>query len=717
MPLDTAPENNPTIAPEIYALESGGAHHQVNTLDGIMPINVVQDVNGHTNIEIDARILGRGPFGVGLNALHPSDLYELYKQLAVAHGAANGRQVTFKIFEAQGNPKEYEASSWIMKMLKDEGLKVGIEIATSYTATEKLTPDHYAQTTSDILDVELQDFLGLETALVGVTLKDMIGGLEAPDENGDVPEHANTAILMNKQIDVLKAKGLTPDKVYTGQHSHDTGYALDANVASTTASHTRGYKSTADFTVGGIGFAQLKEYENALESKGVDPSISNNVLPVIVTRDVSQSEFGNHLLLNHPRLLEKYYPRFADLNAAKTREERDCILDEMAFVMDQVCEEHAQYQIDPNAIPGDKRRWAKIPGGAVPTTMTRHVAGLINDLDITPQEAIEKITTYMNQAWEDLGLPHSVTPGADFLGATARIMAKNVANGKSGAALYDNLTPELVEYWRGKMPHNQDPAVLENLSRQHIKHVFSDKPELRDRLLEQPANKDHARDVFEENGFGSQAEHIFERDDVIERFEQLRRYAFYLNIAPEDRFAHDQEKRGILEFEQDRIEAELENIFKEAGFSYDTELKKHEKLETLLNHVGQRTLSIAHGVEPRLPIIKNDYDRIQGLGSMVSWANLVVAALINKAGPDGGVGDIAAALAFKGDPDAYHKAHVITKIRKPSDLHDNRHPTIQQIRPISEDVAAFQAAALQTPVADGTFFDPDAFDPPEPVAA
>ncbi len=624
---------------KIGAVETScGAHPQVNILSGIHPLPVMRDTHRALPKDVPARLLVRGPFGVGLNALADEDLYVVLKQLALASGAADGRKVIFKLFEAQNNPKEHEASIKILKLLKQEGLDIECEGAISYTAEPEHPVEEYQGHVADFIANDNKHFLDTDSVLTTVSLKDMIGGLDSKRRNKDVQSYADAEILVNSFINEIEKQGKGPNDIAIAIHCHETGYATEANVAAAIAAVESGYKIKLDVMAGGRGFAQALAVIEGLREQGYDAGISA---------------------------------------------EQEEILRKMAERFETLAELHEEYQLDPTQISMEDRRNSHIPGGAVPTTISRHIIPLARELKIPVKDIIEAVENaakdlglpkdtatetivyYMRQAWRELGNPHSVTPGADNLAATARQMALNAAHGKTGAALYDNLSLDLLTYWRGKMPHNPDSDVFKNICGQYLKitlpKIFpgNDNQALRESIIFAPTDKNATRKTLSHMDLSKAEKALLADQDVQEWMEEIEDYQFYLKIPdyvraiPKKNHEELAAKRREYEDTVAVLKARLRRKFEENDLDFDTVWGKHQKLENLLDHIGARTFPISKNIPSRLAqIVKKDLPHYEREGLIIKEEermDLVFEALIMRGNDDGGIDEnlVRALYCFK----------------------------------------------------------------------
>ncbi len=593
---------------QIQAVETPcGAQPQVDVFRGRWPLETMRKIHSALPYGIAARILIRGPFGVGLTPLATPDLFFMLQELARASGAADGRLVIFKLFEAQNNPDEKRASSRIIKMLREQGLSVLLEDAICFTADAAFPPEHYQECTRLSLGVQHEDFLGLPEILTAVSLKDMIGGLDSKWRDPATPEYADAATLTRALTEVVRQNA--DEHVVVALHSHDTGFSTEAYAAAMDVACSQRQTFRPDVLPSGQSFAHI-----------------NNVL--------------QHLQTQNP--------------AARLTEKQEAIVTEMSQALEEVRALYQDYRIDTSVISGEERRRVKIPGGAVPSTVRLFIQPLADRLKISFEEAKTLLLQHMEQAWIDLGKPHSVTPGAKFLGQTAYVKALREARSKAQnealahAELYRELPTELLVYWRGQMPAEPDAEVFACLCDEYLKRKLPELlPEemyhpLHESLRERPTDKDSARQQLAQHGLSLSkvAAQLFESEEVQQHLARLEQLDFYLSIPSSHRL-HDEvhcvgprmevyeQQRQQFKSEQHKKEEKLVKLFAAKNLDYKDTIGTYRRIESLLDHIGLRTRPIAGETEPRVPQLQEEVQRILDLGVEVpSFDDAVLAGLL-----------------------------------------------------------------------------------------
>ena len=571
---------------QIDAVETPcGAQPQVDVFRGRFPLDTMRRIHQAMPERLAARILIRGPFGVGLVPLATSDLYYMLREMAIASGAKDGRKIIFKLFEAQNNPKEKLASLRIIKLLREEGYDIEVEDATCYTADQAFSPTHYQDAIEACIANDSEAFLDLPPIVSTISIKDMIGGLCGTSKDQAPPDYADASALTEK-MSVIAPKGQDTPYILA-VHSHHTGLSVPAYAVSILEAAVQKRRLRIDVLLSGTSFATLRELSATLEDMG--------------------------------------YPGFLSTEQWK-------VLEQLEQVLERVRAMYRETYVDTTMISAEARRRVKIPGGAVPSMIRLFVTPLATYTGKTEEEACDILLEYMEQAWRELGKPHSVTPGAKYLGQTAFHMAKIAASRDDMTStqassesdttwLYEGLPMELVEYWRGEMPLQPKQAVFESICRQSLEHHLprllrdGQNAELREAILAHPADKEHAAGLLEAFAPPAKARELFAQESIQSLLTQLEEKNFYLELVEiaetlPGAAERDASRYEEIYFQRKALLAQLEYQFATQRMDFLEMKSRYDRYYQLLDHVGTRKTPIAQASTPRVKAI---FQEIQSL--------------------------------------------------------------------------------------------------------
>lgn len=495
---------------KITAVEGpSGAQPQRDVMLGRPALESIVHMDKKLPRDIEMRLLVRGPFAVGLEALHEDDLAFVLETMAQKAGAATvdgvtGRPVVFRLFEAQNNPDEYAATLRILTAMRAKGYNVSCELAICYTADDSFTSEHYRHLFERALIHQTVD----PNVISRISIKDMIGQLnDKPGEvkDGNAYSVTNVLLMIAEQF-----KEKYHRTIEIGVHTHNTDHALGANTMASAAAvshmkHNEGKDAaitrlTLDSIPGGRGFADTRALMVQAAKFGYGPMPSEEQLKILATMEGA----------------------IAKLERA--------------------------YKVDNNMFTGEELRYARLPGGAVPAAMDYAIKPLAKVFLAKGLAANESASIVMaSRAFLDVnrrlsidfGNASSVTPGALFLtlcskavveamlerGFFARMksMGLDLSKRFSHHGLLTGLLDDIRDYYdalrdmqdrrptayfRGQMPQDVDPRLLkhicfnylsgllpDNHANSALKDVVSERSYMAVRryLLSDPANKDKAR--------------------------------------------------------------------------------------------------------------------------------------------------------------------------------------------------------------------------------
>lgn len=364
------------------AIEAGGAQPQVDTVycnrDWTQTLRDMRKAAPDTTI----RPLWRGPNGFMLEPAHPEELQWLLSQLVVDVArdkeSANPELLRIKVFDSQGTIAEVEPTVKMVAALREKGYKIGVEVAIPYTNGKDLHPNPFTDqyyVDKIVAAAKLAEEYGIPSDVFRVSLKDMIGGLDADSAKR----------LTGKFIEALKKEGL---QTKLGLHLHDTGLAVEAYAAA---------------------IAECKEKD----------------WPIAVdTVEGNDTGFASTLALD-AHLKEKYG---IDLGLS---EEQVSALTQMAELTDNAAKRYNVRRTEGN-LPGEALRHYKIPGGGVASFETAVASmGLAASLGISEADAVNVAGTSFNTVSKLMGEPHAVTPGFQNKQKAALHFLKNMLEQKA----------------------------------------------------------------------------------------------------------------------------------------------------------------------------------------------------------------------------------------------------------------------------------------------
>ncbi len=495
---------------KITAVEGpSGAQPQRDVMLGRPPLESIVHMDKKLARDVEMRLLVRGPFAVGLEALHEDDLTFVLETMAqkagaVPEGDKPGRKVVFRLFEAQNNPDEYAATLRILTAMRARGYNVSCELAICYTADDSFTSEHYRHLFERALINQTID----PNVITRISVKDMIGQLnDKPGEvkDGNAYSVTNVMLMIAEQFKEKYGRVLE-----IGVHTHQTDYALGASTMAAAAAvshikHNDGKEAaisrlTLDSIPGGRGFADTKALI------------------------IQAAKFG-------------YGPQPTDAQIE--------ILDRLESIIHKL---ERAYKADANGFTGEELRYARLPGGAVPSAMDYAInklatgfvsEGLADNLGSATQMASRAFLDVNRRLSIDFGNASSVTPGALFLTICSkavieamldrgffkrmRSMGLNLSKRFSQQGLltgllddirdyYDALRdmqdPRPAAYFRGQMPQEVEPRLLKHICYNYLskllpegyqqsalKDIVTERayPAVRRHLLSDPADKDKAR--------------------------------------------------------------------------------------------------------------------------------------------------------------------------------------------------------------------------------
>ncbi|MDX1923092.1 MAG: hypothetical protein SFW65_08200 [Alphaproteobacteria bacterium] len=495
---------------KITAIEGpSGAQPQRDVMLGRPPLESIVHMDKKLPPDVEMRLLVRGPFAVGLEALHEDDLTYVLETMAQKAGAQNkgdvkGRPVVFRLFEAQNNPEEYAATLRILTAMRAKGYNVSCELAICYTADDSFTSEHYRHLFERALIAQAVD----PDVISRISIKDMIGQLN--DKPGEVKD-GNAYSVTNVLLMIAEQFKEKYNRVLEiGIHTHQTDDALGANTMAAAAAvshikHNEGREAaisrlTLDSIPGGRGFADTKALM------------------------VQAAKFGYGAM-----------PSEAQLE----------ILDRMEGVIAKL---ERAYRADSNIFTGEELRYARLPGGAVPSAMVYAInplaqsfmaKGLAETESAAMMMAARAFLDVNRRLSIDFGNASSVTPGALYLTLCSKVvieamlergffkrmksMGLDLTKRFSQHGLLTGLLDDIRDYYdalrdmpdkrptayfRGQMPQEVDPRLLKHIcynylsgllpeayAQSALKDVVPERSYLavRRHLLSDPADKSKAR--------------------------------------------------------------------------------------------------------------------------------------------------------------------------------------------------------------------------------
>ena len=508
-----------------------GAQPQVDVMCGRSPLGSIRATNkalqNADDLNTEIRLLVRGPFGVGLKALHENDLEKVLTKMAEAAGARKGRPVVFKLFEAQNNPVEYLATLQILSRLRKQGINVACEVSFCYTADKDFNATYFEAIARELLFDDR-----IDPAIVRrVGIKDMTGYAHSGCRQGRL-EEGNAAQMMHCLMPVLRdfkdRRGINVEfELEAALHTHEPGQkgqAVGANVAAS------------------------KAVTNAIREANGNPPVSALVVDVIP----GGRAFADMLAVMQRNADEGHGPQPSEKQIALARQMEGLI---------KRLETFYSYTTPAAGLWTDDQLYhARLPGGAVTAAYTAAVLPTITALrrkypainEAAAKRLAADLFVHINRRIaRDNGNASSVTPGAKHIYTLTNVVMQamvqegfveeintqgidltaltptdkdgNVLGGElpwtdriaksynaiettvikdNNAAVY-----ETCEYFRSRMPMDVHNDLLTMYARLHLEKILPEKPpedaalmiphekweEFRSALLANVTNKERAK--------------------------------------------------------------------------------------------------------------------------------------------------------------------------------------------------------------------------------
>lgn len=507
---------------KITAIEGpSGAQPQRDVMLGRPPLRGLDAMNAILDKAIELRLLVRGPFAVGIEPLHEDDLHFVLETMARHAGAlpdetGTSRHVVFRLFEAQNNPEEYDATLRILESLRINGYNVGCELAICYTADEAFTSQYYRKLFETALFKRDQK----TSAITRISFKDMTGMANA--HPGEVKE-GNALNLMQVLLTIAREfEEKYGRKIEIGLHTHDSDFALAANASAAAAcsisARTEGEKwpiarAVFDTIPLGNGFADTRSFINMNAANGV----------------------GAPLSPEQDALLQQI-------------EAKQCLL-----------QQTYAYAANPNIFSGAALRYARLPGGAVAAAIDGAIKPLAasfmrHGLARTPSEgermAARAFLDVNRMLAKDFGNASSVTPGALNLTRASMVVISSMLERKFFSrmtvmgldlkkpfdehrvlpglvedirdyydALRDMMNTEVATYFRGRMPFPVEERLLKHICYCYLNKALPPRVEesalnnllgqpayerVRPYLLSRPSDKTGAYEILRDAGLNEE---------------------------------------------------------------------------------------------------------------------------------------------------------------------------------------------------------------------
>ncbi len=490
---------------------SSGAQPQKDVMFGRSPLQALRDIDEVADKNLAVRLLVRGPFGVGVTPYHVDDLAFMYEAMAKAAGAKSvgtngsgvkGRQVIFKLFEAQNRSREHIATLQALSQLRKTGkYNIGCELAVCYSNGDQFDMAYYREVAEQIINQTIDPEL-----IVGTNLKDM-GGILRAHADGK-PDAEKLALLL---VDIAKKQAEKGHQHYVSVHAHNIGYSDQSNAAAAVAALSQG--ATINLDVMGDGKQGFSGIPDILKHINDSKWRTQNGLPEFALTNEQMRILGviNEKMAKVSQLYQKYAIRIAELWTPEQLERGNVPSGAVPSYYEMVKlvapglaqklyektkAELEQQKLDPDVIA--KRLSGQYGDGPKSEKSVKLSEKIMADLAIAVSQSFS------------MGI-HSVTPGALFIAQLTKdvLMAMNKrATGSGGQTLITELLdqqpaldlskelpPEFqarivdyipniaympaLDYIRGEMPVKVNPHLLRHAVRQHLVHILPEAYETR----------------------------------------------------------------------------------------------------------------------------------------------------------------------------------------------------------------------------------------------
>lgn len=476
----------------IRFIEGGGAQKQVDVYKaGRPPLESYRKIHQVLDPDIGIRILVRSSYYNATTPFHVDDLDYQIELDAKACGAPEGRAVFLKDFDAQNfGPNIVNLLIAASRVRKRTGWDIRIELAQSYTADAKYSPEKYAEVARELFLALQNNEIDL-SMIEGVSSKDMIGMLNGKSKTPQEGNSAKVTEIQMRAVQDVKRKDLPNFKPrYVAIHTHEAGHAVEANATAID------------------GFHELKQSNNVV-ADGFEKIIFDGI--------PSGRGFGDD-----EAIVDSHKTKSVTMNPRQRT-----IWAEMSEIIIGLEELHKDYLIDESKWPGVWRSYSFVPGGAAPSIEDFAIKPMMNEWVATAEtfaihpmmeelvrqgvvkdkDTAENIARYVfleinRQLAYDAGLPNSVTPGMLFFTHLTREIAIGMIKDGFVAKHVPNLGMKLVdrvpdpnyadndwrlsiptyykhmnhavamEYFRGKMPFSQSGNFLEHVRRKHFQNIL-----------------------------------------------------------------------------------------------------------------------------------------------------------------------------------------------------------------------------------------------------
>ena len=512
----------------------GGAQPQNDVICGRDPLQSLRSLDSKLDKNVEARILVRGPYGVGLEALHPDDLSVVLRSLADSAGARSGRRVVFKLFEAQNVPEEYATTMRILSAMRREGYNVACEAAICYTADEAFDEDYYLNAGRKI--TRIAEKIDPEI-LERLTFKDMTGYANADTDRIEEGSASAMARILMQIAGEYRAR--TGRVLETGLHTHNTNFAESANVAASEtvndAVRTKGLAATSAFVVdvmpGKSAFGDMREVMTQNAEKGAGLSPSERQLAILgemegIVQDLESfyayTMKADNKIWKREQLLHARLPSGAKVDAFnKAVLPAAKILQETAGIS-----ESEAIRAVADMFPHVNRWLAHQNGNASSVT-----PGAIRLYTLANVVLVSMVTSGHYQELRDRGVDFTQLTGRDPATGKKTEAAWINELWRHVDAIASSPDPDVSkarEYFRSRMPFEIHETLMVIYARAHLEKVLSDPalagtlafvPEserhnVRAQLLSEPSNKTHALKVLTAAGCSHEKATAFVREHV-----------------------------------------------------------------------------------------------------------------------------------------------------------------------------------------------------------